>query len=247
MSERLAWSAAHVRWRGLYKLGSAAAFIIAPVLVGEVIVYAIFPRPKTALEHFALFQDHWLAGLLTLDLLGMMAYLLFIPTMLALYVALRGSSEAFMTVATVLFFLGIAVFFATNTAFSVLSLSSQFAAATTDAERAVFLAAGQAMFTLFNEQAFLVSYTMVSAAWLVISVVMLRTTLFSRTTGYAGLLAGTAGIVAVVLEHLPGPDTFILLAIAVYFAAIVFLGLWVVLAGWRLYRLSTVDSAGGAT
>ncbi|MBX6342121.1 MAG: hypothetical protein IRY97_06660, partial [Thermomicrobiaceae bacterium] len=139
------------RWRGLYRLGGVAAFLIAGLLVGEAAVYAALPRAETASEHFALFQDNWLAGLLTLDLLGMIAYLLFIPTILAAYMALRHTGEAVMLVATALFFLGIADFFATNTAFPVLTLSQQYAAATSDADRARILVAGQAMFTLFNE------------------------------------------------------------------------------------------------
>jgi hypothetical protein len=235
--------ATDARWHGLFRLGGVAALAIAALLLGEVVVYAVLPSPRTALDHFALFRDNWLVGLLTLDLLGMIAYLLFVPTILALYAALRRSSEAVMAVATVLFFLGIADFFATNTAFPALALSTQYAAATTDAERAMVLAAGQAMFTLFNENAFLVSYVIVSAAWMLIAGVMLRSAVFSRITAYAGILAGAAGIIAVGLEHIPGGASLLALAIAVYFAAIVFLIIWVVLAGRRLYQLGSLRAA----
>ena len=96
------------RWRDLYRLGGVTALVIAVLMLGELVVYALLPRPKTALAHFEVFQDNWLKGLLTLDLLGMLAYLLFIPTILAFYVSLRRTSEAAMAVATVLFFLGVA-------------------------------------------------------------------------------------------------------------------------------------------
>lgn len=231
------------RWRDLYRLGGVTALVIAVLLLGELVVYALLPRPKTALAHFEVFQDNWLKGLLTLDLLGMLAYLLFIPTILAFYVSLRRTSEAAMAVATVLFFLGVADFFATNTAFPVLTLSREYAAATSDVDRARMLAAGQAMFTLFNENAFLVSYVIVSAAWLMIGAVMLRSSVFSRLTAWSGLLAGAAGIVAVVLEHVSGRHTVLAVSIAFYFAAIVFLLLWVTLAGRRLYQLGTPVAA----
>lgn len=231
------------RWRDLYRLGGVTALVIAVLMLGELVVYALLPRPKTALAHFEVFQDNWLKGLLTLDLLGMLAYLLFIPTILAFYVSLRRTSEAAMAVATVLFFLGIADFFATNTAFPVLTLSREYAAATSDVDRARMLAAGQAMFTLFNENAFLVSYVIVSAAWLMIGAVMLRSSVFSRLTAWSGLLAGAAGIVAVVLEHVSGRHTVLAVSIAFYFAAIVFLLLWVTLAGRRLYQLGTPVAA----
>jgi hypothetical protein len=130
-------SAVDFRPRRLYRIGGAAALLIAPLLLGEVVVYVVFPRTETALEHFELFQENWLVGLLMLDLLGIFAYLLFIPTMLALFAVLRKTDEAVSAIATTLFIVGIATFFATNTAFSVLSLSDQYAAATTDDERAM--------------------------------------------------------------------------------------------------------------
>lgn len=235
MSRSMGSDAEHQRWRGLYTLGGVAALLVAPLLIGEVAVYAVLPRPTTALEHFALFQNNWLAGLLTLDLLGMIAYLLFIPTMLALYAALRSTGEAVAAVALVLFLVGIADFFATNTAFPVLKLSNQYAAASTEAERAITLSAGQAMFTLFNENAFLTSYVMVSAAWTMIAGAMLRSDYFDPITAWAGILAGTAGIIAVVLEHVS--DALVSVSIGVYFAAIVFLFVWVILLGQRLYQL----------
>ena len=241
MSGPAACGTADGRWRGLYRLGGVCCPAIAALLLGELVVYAALPRSRTAAEHFALFRDNRLAGLLTLDLLGMFAYLLFIPTVLALYAALRRVGEAPMAVATALFFLGIADFFATNTAFPVLAPSDQYAAATTDAERATALAAGQALFALFNENAFLLSYVLVSAGWATIAGVMLRSALFSRITAWAGLLAGAAGLVAVALEHVPG-DGLLALAIALYFAAIVFLFAWVVLAGRRLYQLGAVSA-----
>jgi hypothetical protein len=235
-------------------LAGAAGRIIAVLLVGEVLVYAFFPRPATALEHFELFQENRMVGLLTLDLLGMVAYLAFIPVVLALYLTLRRASEALMAVAAVLFFLGVADFFATNNLFAVLTLSDQYAAASTSAERELFLSAGQAMFSLFNENAFLVSYVLVSGSWALISVVMLRSQLFSRITGWSGLLAGTAGIVAVILEHASPRPSVLNVAIGFYFSAIVLLFVWVLGVGRRLSRLGVgrddvqaIRSRGSAT
>ncbi len=234
------------RWQGLYKLGSIAALMIAALLLGEIAVFAVLPMPITTVEYFALFRDNWLVGLLTLDLLGMISYILFVPMIIALYMTLRRTSETVMVVATALFFVGIADFFATNTAFPMLSLSSQYAAAQTNAERAMLLAAGQTMLTLFDENAFLVSYVIVSAAWTMISGSMLRSNTFSRITAYAGILAGTAGIVAVVLEHILIKDA-LFIAIALYFAAIALLFIWVVLAGRRLYQLHTISATNNDT
>ena len=83
---------------------------------------------------------------------------------------------------------------------------------------------------------------------------MLRSQLFSRITGWSGLLAGTSGIVAVVLEHASPRPSVRNVAIGFYFAAIVLLFVWVLGVGRRLSRLGAlgrddvqaIRSGGGA-
>ena len=223
------------RWGGLLRAGGVAALLIAMLVIGEIVVYAALPRSETAAEHLRLLSENWLAGLLTLDLLGVFAYLLFIPTVLALYVALHRSSEGLMLVAAVLFFVGIADFLATNTALPALALARDYASATTDLDRTAMLGAGRAMFALFNENAFLTSYVIVSVAWGMIGLAMLRSTVFGRWAAFTGVLAGTAGVAAVVLEHIS--EALVGVAVPVYFAAIVLLLAWMALVARRLLQL----------
>ena len=70
---------------------------------------------------------------------------------------------------------------------------------------------------------------------------MLRSNVFSRITAYAGTFAGITGIAAVILEHISASTLFI--AISLYFVAIVFLFVWVVLVGRRLYQLHAISAA----
>lgn len=223
------------RWAGLYKVGGVSALIIAVLLIGEVFVYSVGPSPVTPMEHIELFRNRPLAGLLHFDLLGMIAYLFFIPLIIALGIVLRRTSASIMLIGSVLFFVGIAVFFSTNTAFSLLSLSKQYTAAATETERMMLLAACQPMITLFNVNAFMVSYIIVSASWIIIGWGMRRLYLFKGFTALAGIVAGTAGIIAEVLEN--SSPVLRTVAIAVYFAAIVFLFIWVLLSGIRLFKL----------
>ena len=225
------------RWSGAYRSAAVVAIVIAALLVAEIAVFAAFPRPPSALAHFELFQRSPLVGLLTLDLLGMVSYLLFVPVMLGVYLAVHRTSESLSAVAAGLFVIGVADFLATNTAFPVMALSEQYASAGTEAERLAAIAAGEAMFALFNENAFLVSYVIVSASWAMLGVAMLRSSGFGRGTAYAAILAGASGIVAVLLEHLS--SDLVAVAIPIYFAAIVFLIAWVVLIARPLWRLGS--------
>ena len=226
------------RWNSLHKTGGISAIVIAVLLLGEIIVYAVLPNPTTPVACIELFQRNPLFGLLHYDLLGMISYILFIPMILSFYILLRQNSESGMLIATVLFFIGIAVFFASNTSFSMLSLSRQYTLSETDAERAAILASCRTMLTLFNVQAFMISYIIVSASWIMIGSVMLSGKLFGRFIAYTGILAGASGIIAEVLENTSEALRWV--AIAFYFAAVVFLFLWVFLAGRQLLLIGSV-------
>jgi hypothetical protein len=77
----------------------------------------------------------------------------------------------------------------------MLSLSHGYAAAATDAERAAFLAAGRAMLAVYQGTAFDVYYVLNAIALLLVSGIMLRSPIFSRTTALLGLLAGALMVV----------------------------------------------------
>lgn len=181
------------RWRGLYRAGGAAALVMVALILVQVTVYVAWPPPAfdgPVLPWFELLQDNRLLGLLSLDLLYLIDSALLAVMYLALYVALRQTSESAMLVGTVLGLVGIAAYYASNTAFEMLYLSNQYAAAATDAQRAVFLAAGQAELAAYRGTAFDAYYVLNDITLLVIAAVMLRSHIFSRVTAYAGLLAG---------------------------------------------------------
>jgi hypothetical protein len=87
-------------------------------------------------------------------------------------------------------FVGIAVFLATNRAFPMLELSSQYAAAPTDAQRSMLVAAGQAMLSVGKSHTpgTFIGFLLSEVAGITISVVMLRSRIFSKVTAYAGML-----------------------------------------------------------
>ncbi|MFC1972481.1 hypothetical protein ACFLVE_03645, partial [Chloroflexota bacterium] len=123
---------------------------------------------------------------------------------------------------------GIAAYFASNTAFEMLSLSGQYAAATTDAQRAIFLGAGQVMLEIYKGTAFDVYYVLTAVALLIISAVMLRSNIFSKITAYVGILMGVLMLV---------PSTAG--TIGLYFALISLVptAIWLILITRRLFQL----------
>jgi hypothetical protein len=226
-------------YRSLYKLGGAAALIVVVSILGEAVAHIFYPQPSTVNDWFTLFQSNKIIGLLDFWGLEVPMYAMFIVVFLALYVVLRKADEGRMAIAITFALLGIGIFFATNNPFSMLSLSNQYAAATTDAQRSTLLAAGQAVLANTSQRAvggFNMGLFLVSIAGLIVSSVMLQSNSFSRLTVYAGILANALSLADYLREALTSSATVALLVILPY---TLFLVMWFALVGRRLFQLGS--------
>jgi hypothetical protein len=169
---------------GIAALMSAAMYFVG--LLVYIPAYRAGPPPNSVLEWFTLFQNSWLSGLFFLGLADIVIMVAWVPMSLALYTALRRSHKTWLTVATSFAFVGITVFLATNVAFSMHSLSIQYAEATTDAQRAGLLASGEALLSV-NAGAYM-GMPLVWVVGMIFSIVMLRSNVVSRVTAYVGIL-----------------------------------------------------------
>jgi hypothetical protein len=91
----------------------------------------------------------------------------------------------------------------------------------------MLLAAGQAMLAIYQGTAFYMSYVLVSVAPLIISVVMLRSNIFSKVTAYVGILANVLGLAYFL------PAVGVLLSLI----SVVGLAIWYILIARRLFQL----------
>lgn len=217
------------RWKNLYKITGMTTVVMVAIIPIQILVYTIYPPPDTVLGFFTLFQKSWLLGLLSMDLLYILNNMLLGLIYLALYLALKRHGESLMTIALMLGLLGIAAYFPSNTAFEMLSLSNQYAAAATETQRALFLSAGEAMLAIYIGTAFNVYYVLNAAALLIFAVMMLRSDVFSKATGYAGLIAGILMII---------PSTAGTLGLIFALASLVPWTVFSVLIARRLFALS---------
>ena len=236
-------------WKSLIRVGGVAALIAGILfrrnLAAEIGLFSPQKSPIIVSNWFALLQSNRLLGLAYLNIFDIVNYALVGLMFLALYVVLKPINKSYMAIATTLALLGVAVYFASNTAFSMLSLSDQYAAATTTAERTMLLAAGQAMLAInrFSSPGSqpgtggLISLFLIAAAGMITSFVMLRSDVFNRTSAYVGILANGLDLAyCIAFVFLPTVDSE-LLAITFIPAAGLFLMVWHIMVGWRLYQL----------
>lgn len=182
-------------WRPLYVTGGLAAMLAVILIALAVGVFLLWPPPTSVEAWFALFQRNRLLGLLDLDLVMAVSAVLLIPLYLALYVALRRVSQSFALLALALGLIGSTLMLAVNPAFTMSGLSDGYAAATTAAQRASYLAAGQAALTNWTGTAFDAAYLFSGLAALGFSLLMLRSDLFSKGVAYAGITLGALALV----------------------------------------------------
>jgi hypothetical protein len=177
-------------WKSLCRVGGVAALIfLVYSLVTMILLLAIGGQPQTAAEGFKMLHDNRVVGLLRLDALTTLAMPLYYLLFLGLYAALRKTDGAYTLLAAALAFAGVTLFLATPAAFSLLALSDRFAVATTDAEKAQLLAAGEAILAsdMWHGSGAMMGSLLLQTGTLLVSVVMLWGKTFGKLTAYVGI------------------------------------------------------------
>jgi hypothetical protein len=167
-------------WSRLYRIGGIASLLMVAVVPIQIAVFAIQPPPDTAAGWFELFGRNPLMGLLSFEFLFLMYGILSVPVSLALYFAVRKSDSTLAVLYIALSMLSTVAVFTARPAFEMLYLSGRYAAAATEAERAVFLAAGESMIALWHGTSYWVCYFLGSVNGLIVSLAMWKSRLFGR-------------------------------------------------------------------
>jgi hypothetical protein len=184
-------------WRMLYKTGAIAALLAAVLfrrnIGAEVSLFTgAAAIPHSAADWYALLQSNPFIGLSFLAVFDLIDYALAGLIFLALAAAFWEMHRNAAAIAIACGMVGVAVSLASNISLTMLSLSQQYAAATSVAQRAALLVAGQAVLATNDPLAVYpavgayVSLLLIALAGLLFSVIMLRS---HRATGIVGLLA----------------------------------------------------------
>lgn len=201
------------QWNSVYILGGISTIIALIGIVLDVVVGSstggnLSALPQTAVDRFAQFQINPLLGLYNLDLLNIINQLILIPAYFALYAAHRKTNMAYALLALIIFLVGTAIFVTTNTALPMLELSHKYAAATTESQKMLFAAAGEAMLArgTHGSLAVFIGFLLPNIAGLIMSLAMLTGKVFSKATSYLGI-AGSALLLLYIILVTFAPDT----------------------------------------
>lgn len=192
----LSTSRALSAWNTVYRIGGVAILVAIPIYLLDIGISLtvrgadIRPDALTAIDLFALYQENWLLGFRTLGLINVATLTISIPLFVALYGVHRREWGAYVMLALIIWLVGATVYISNNTALPMSVLSGKYAIATTDSQRALLVAAGEAMIARgadFTPGSFL-GFFLTEIAAIGFSLVMLRSGLFGRATAYAGIV-----------------------------------------------------------
>ncbi len=179
------------RWKTLFYIAAFAAVYMIILIPIQGIVFIFSPPPSTVLGFFKLFQESILLGLINLDLLLTIDYVLVVFIYFVLFIVLSRKEKSLSLIATILGCLSITLYIVSREAtFSMIALSNEYFSATTEMEQAATLAAGKTLLAVYNGSSFDISYVLGGFTMVLFSIVMLKDELFEKSIPSTGLIMG---------------------------------------------------------
>jgi hypothetical protein len=223
--------------KGLCRWGGIAAFGLLLYTLCTLVQAAIIGMgaPSDTAQVFALLHENGLEGLLRLDLPTVLCMPLYYLVFIGLFAALRRVDFSNAALSTALAFVGNTLVLATPTALPMLRLSEMYFAASTEAQKAQYLAAGQAVMAtdIWHSTGAVVGAILLQVGAVLICYVMLRGGVFSRRTAWLGLVMHGLDLLHLLSGHFVPLAGIVLMALAG-----VLYPFWFFLIGRRLLRLA---------
>lgn len=237
------------QWKSLYVLGGVATLIVVLASILDIVISMLLGGapssiPQTAVGRFLQFQSNPLVGLYYLDLLNMTTSIIMIPVFFALYAAHRKVDKVYSTLAVIVSFVGTVVFITNNTALPMLSLSGKYALTTTDAQKNLFAAAGEAMLArgAHGSPGAFLGFLLPIIATLIVSLVMLKGGVFGKINACFGIAGSVLFIFYFILTaFIPNSENA---AMVIVTPGGILSIVWMVLFAIRLFKLRYIEADG---
>lgn len=217
-------------WKGVYRAGGLAMLISGLfVLLGTTLGYRLGTPPGDSNEYLQALANHPRLAPVTYWTWALYAIFL-IPAVLGLYHALKGINKNAMLVAVglVSFFIVLDLGITEFNSLALVRLTKDYAAATSDVQRAVYLGAEHWGLATMPVASFF-SWAGPSSGFLIVSIVMLKG-LFGKFTAYLGIIVNALGIVGgFYFLHPVNALSFILTFVLLLY------GIWFIAVGRRLF------------
>jgi hypothetical protein len=220
-------------WRGIYRVGGVCMLAFGLIyIIASLLNFIIAVPPGDSIAFLGSLVMHATLARVIYGLYSLAGFLLLFAAA-ALYLALKQINKNAMLVASGFLFLFVILDLALTefNSLTLVTLAQHYATATTDVQRLAYMAAADYGLATIPIATFY-SWVVGSLGFLIASVVMLKG-IFSKPTAYLGIIINTAGIVG-------GFYVFIPALVILLSPIIIVWGIWLLMVGFRLYKLGKV-------
>jgi len=212
------------------------------MIIGSITGGNIAALPQTAIERFNQFKENTFMGLYNLDLLNIINQIILIPSIFALYVAHQDSNKPSAMLSLILFLVGTTIFVTGNTALTMLDLTHKYFGVSSDEQRKLISAAGEAMLVKGSHGSLgvFIGFALPTIANGMMSVVMLNGKVFSRLTSYFGIIGNSLMVFYIIMvTFMPAVEK---MATAFAMPAGLLVMVWMIMFTIKLFRLSKIQN-----
>lgn len=217
-------------WRGLYQAGGVSALLVGVLYLAATMFLFIIPMQGGYATSGGAATLQYIASNRSVYIIEQLLYnapiVLAMITFLALYPALKHLDKSYAAIGALL---GIGSEIVSLTIFNsiagLVSLSDEYAASSTDAQRAIFSTAAESIIAQTNIA--FAAGVVTAIGILVISIVMLKG-IFSKRVAYLGIITGILGIISEGMRTMLG---------ASYIIYGILLMVWFLVIGWELVKI----------
>jgi hypothetical protein len=221
--------------KSLCKMGGIASLLFILYSLVTMLILSIFGgQPSTAIESFTMLQTNRILALLRMDVLTVIFIPLYFLIFLGIFLALNGKNSAWSVIALIFVFVGVTLFLATPSAFSMMNLSDRYAIATSETEQNHLIAAGEAILSsdMWHGTGAIIGSILIQIGALIFSFEMLKGRVFNKITAYVGIITHGLDLAHLIFLLVIPTIGVVLMAIA----GVVYL-LWFPLIGVRLIQV----------
>ncbi|MBC8374484.1 MAG: hypothetical protein H8E26_00480 [FCB group bacterium] len=219
----------------LYRIGAICAILqLATIVAYMIVTFTIGPRVTGAEAFFQAQQANFWTSLLRLDLMMMFLVGLYLGNFPALLVNLWKHNPLLSLFATGFTVIAVVLSFAGEATFALIHLGDKFIHASTDMERARFLAAGEALLASgwWNSTGSYVTGVLLQVGGIMISMAMLSSGDFHKTTAIAGIVGNSFDLIQHTLSpFLPGVTEYLSIGMVGYL-------IWYPMMSYDLFKLA---------
>ncbi len=231
------------QWTSIYFLGGVSTIIVLigilfDIVIGNITGGNLSALPQTAIDRFLQFHDNKFLGFYNLDLLNIINQMIMIPVYIALYAVHRNVNKPYSFLALIIFLFGSIIMVADNTALPMYELSHKYFATAIESQKAFYAAAGEAMLArgAHGSSGIFLGFFIPNLAGFIMSIVMLKGKVFSRTNSWLGIVGSILMMLYVVLVNfVPGVET---MATVFAMPGGLMLTTWMIMFMVRLFRVS---------